>query len=124
MIPPTPAHPPTPKDVYYSIGASPTGNLKERIAELHGRDSLAAQAIPEVEQLLSTPAFRQTRWCRAFYRKVLSAMSILYPHANRAAEVRTPRREHAELADRRKRRRPRITRRSTRRALAPTRRGD
>ena len=84
----TPAHPQTARDVYYSIGISQTGNLKERFAELHGTDSLAATVIPELEQFLSTPEYRQTRWYRAFYRKVLTGMSILYPHSNRAAQVK------------------------------------
>jgi hypothetical protein len=87
MIPPTAAHPRTRRDVYYSIGISPTGNLKERIPELHGSDSLAAQAVPELDQFLTTPEYRQTRWYRAFYRKVLTGMSILYPHANAHAKA-------------------------------------
>jgi hypothetical protein len=88
MIPPTAAHPQPRRDVYYSIGIRPTGSLKERITELHGRSSLAARAVPELEQFLTTPEFRQTRWYRAFYRKVLTAMSILYPHANRFAQAK------------------------------------
>ena len=88
MIPHTPAHPQTRRDVYYSVGVSQTGNLKERIAKLHGRDSLAARAVPELEQFLARPEFRQTRWYRAFYRKLLTGMSILYPHANRAARFK------------------------------------
>ena len=88
MTPPTAAHPQTRRDVYYSIGISQTGSLKERIAERHGRDSLAATVVPEIEQFLTTPEFRQTRWYRAFYRKVLTGMSILYPPANRAAQAK------------------------------------
>jgi hypothetical protein len=88
MIPQTPAHPQTRRDVYYSIGISQTGSLKERITELHGSDCLAARAVPELEQFLTTPEFRQTRWYRAFYRKVLTGMSILYSHANRAAQAK------------------------------------
>jgi hypothetical protein len=88
MIPQTPVHPQTRRDVYYSIGISPTGSLKERVAELHGSDSLAARAVPELAQFLTTPEFRQTRWYRAFYRKVLTGMSILYPHANRFAQAK------------------------------------
>jgi hypothetical protein len=76
------------RDVYYSIGISKTGNLKERIAKLHGSDSLAARAVPELDQFLSTPEFRQTQWYRAFYRKVLTGMAILYPHANVVAKVK------------------------------------
>lgn len=87
MIPPVPSHPQTPRAVYYSIGVSPTGSLKERIAELHGCDSPAARVVAEIDQFLSTPAFRQARWYRAFYRKVLTAMSILYDHAHRAAHL-------------------------------------
>jgi len=85
MIPPTPTHPQ--RDVYYSIGIRKAGNLKERIAELHGSDSLAATAVPQLEQFLATPEFRQTRWYRAFYRKVLTGMSILHPHANAHAKA-------------------------------------
>jgi len=88
MIPPTAAHHQTRRDVYYSIGSSPTGSLKERIAELHGSDSLAARVVPELDQFLSTPEFRQTRWYRAFYRKVLTGTSILYPPANRFAQAK------------------------------------
>jgi len=88
MIPPTPSHPQTRRDVYYSIGVSQTGNLKERIVELHGSDSVAARAVPELEQFLTESEFRQARWYRAFYRKVLTAMSILYPHANRFAHAK------------------------------------
>ncbi len=88
MIPPTPSHPQARRDVYYSIGVSQTGNLKERIAELHGSDSVAARAVPELEQFLTEPEFRQTRWYRAFYRKVLTAMSILHAHANRFAQAK------------------------------------
>ncbi|MCX6833760.1 MAG: hypothetical protein NTW07_01270, partial [candidate division Zixibacteria bacterium] len=88
MIPQTAAHPQTRRDVYYSIGISQTGSLKERIAELHGSESLAATVVPEVEQFLTTPEYRQTRWYRAFYRKVLTGMSILYPHANAPAQAK------------------------------------
>ena len=88
MIPQTPAHPHTTRDVYYSIGISQTGNLKERIAELHGRDSLAAKAVPELEQSLATPGWRHTRWYRAFCHKVYSSMSILYPHTNAPAKFK------------------------------------
>jgi hypothetical protein len=88
MIPQTPSHPQTRRDVYYSIGVSPTGNLKERIIELHGSPSLGARAVPEIEQFLTQPEFRQTRWYRAFYRKVLTAMSILCSHANGAVKAK------------------------------------
>jgi hypothetical protein len=87
MIPQTAAHPQTRRDVYYSIGISQTGSLKERITELHGSHSLAAKAVSELEQFLTTPEFRQTRWYRAFYRKVLTGMSILYPQANAHAKA-------------------------------------
>ena len=87
MIPPTAAHPQTGRDVYYSIGTSPAGSLKERIAELHGSESLAARAVPELDQFLTTPEYRQTPWYRAFYRKVLTGTSILYPHANAHAKA-------------------------------------
>jgi hypothetical protein len=80
----TPIHPSPPRDVYYSIGTHPTGNLKDRIAALHGPDSLGARAVPELDRFLTDPAFRQTRWYRAFRRKVLTGMSILYPHASAA----------------------------------------
>ena len=75
------------RDVYYSIGISPTGNLKEKIGELHGSDSPAARVVPELEQFLTTPESRQTRWYRAFYRKVWTGMSILYPQANAHARA-------------------------------------
>jgi hypothetical protein len=89
MISQAAAHPQaTRRDVYYSVGVSQTGNLKERIAELHGTDSLAARAVPELERFLTTPEFRQTRWYRAFYRKVLTGMSILDSHVNRAAQFK------------------------------------
>jgi hypothetical protein len=78
----------SPRDVYYSIGISQTGNIKERIAELHGGDSLAARAVPELDQFLTTPESRQTRWYRAFYCKVLTGMSILYPQANAHAKAK------------------------------------
>jgi hypothetical protein len=87
MILQTAAHPQPSRDIYYSIGVSPTGNLKERIAELHGSESLAARVVPELDQFLTTPEYRQTRWYRAFYRKVLTGMSILYPHANTHAKA-------------------------------------
>jgi len=61
MIPPTSVHvQATQRDVYYSVGVRQTGNLKESIAARHGCDSLAAQAVAELEQFLTTPAFRQT----------------------------------------------------------------
>jgi hypothetical protein len=82
MIPQTPEHPQKRRDVYYSIGISPTVTPKERIAELHGSDSLAAKAVLELDQFLATPEFRQTLWYRAFYHQVLTGVSILYPHAN------------------------------------------
>jgi hypothetical protein len=89
MIPQTPEHPEaTRRDVYYSVGVSATGNLKERIAELHGNESLAATVVAELDRFVSTPEYRQTRWYRAFCRKVYSSMSILYPHANAPATVR------------------------------------
>lgn len=89
MIPETPAHPvPARRDVYYSVGVSQTGNLKERIAELHGSDSLATKAVPELEQLLSAPEYRQARWYRIFCRKVYSGMAILYPRANAPAKIK------------------------------------
>jgi len=89
MIPRAAAHPQaTRRDVYYSVGVSQTGNLKERITELHGTDSLAARAVPELERFLTTPEFRQTRWYRAFYRKVLTGMAILDSHMNRAAQFK------------------------------------
>jgi len=89
MIPPTSVHvQATQRDVYYSVGVRQTGNLKESIAARHGCDSLAAQAVAELEQFLTTPAFRQTRGYRAFYRKVLTGMSILYPHAPASAKFK------------------------------------
>jgi hypothetical protein len=88
MIPQISAHPQTNRDVYYSIDVSRDGNLKERIADLHGRHSLAARAVPQLERFLGTPECRQTRWYRAFYRKVLTGMSILHPHAPITAEAR------------------------------------
>ncbi len=87
MIPQTPEHPQPSRDIYYSVGVSPSGNLKERIDELHGADSLVAKVVPELDRFLSTPEYRQTRWYRAFCRKVYSSMSILYPHANAPATV-------------------------------------
>jgi len=85
MVPQTPVHPQTPRDIYYSIGTSPIGNLKDRITELHGCKSLAARVVPELERFLASPEVRHARWYRAFHRKVMTGMSILYPHANRAA---------------------------------------
>jgi len=88
MITQPPTCPRTQRDVYYSIGRSHTGNLKERIAELHGSDSLPAQVVPELERFFARPEFSQTRWHRAFYRKVLTGMATLYPHSSYAGQVK------------------------------------
>ena len=88
MIPPTPEHPQPRSDAYCTMGISPTSNLQETIAELHGHDPGAGWAVHEIDPLLTTPAFRQARWFRAFHQNVLTAVSILYPHANARAQVK------------------------------------
>jgi hypothetical protein len=82
MIPQTPERPEKRRDTYYSTGVSPTVDPKERTAGLHESDSLAAQAVLELDPFLATPELRQTLWYRAFYRQVLTGLSILYPHVN------------------------------------------
>jgi hypothetical protein len=77
----------THRDLYYSVGTDQTKNVKERIAEVHGLSSEPMKAAYELDCYISDPETRKSPWYWNFNKKVKSAMSGLYPHANDA--VRT-----------------------------------
>lgn len=69
------------KNTLYSVGVNQTPNLKERIAEIHGRDSDVMKAVDELDNYVSNPETRKDPWYWNFFRRVNSGMSALYPHA-------------------------------------------
>ena len=69
------------KNTLYSVGVDQTPNLRERIAEVHGRDSEVMKAVNELDHYVSDPEAREGPWYWSFYRRVKSGMSALYPHA-------------------------------------------
>jgi hypothetical protein len=68
------------RDVFYSIGIDKTQNLKERIAEVNGINSEPMKAVAELDKYVSDPETRKSSWYRGFYKRVKSAMWVLYPH--------------------------------------------
>ena len=75
------------RNTLYSVGVDQTPNLKESIAEVHGRDSEVMKAVDELEWYVSNPETRKGPWYWRFYKRIKSAMWALYPHAGDA--VRT-----------------------------------
>ena len=75
------------RDVYYSIGTDETKNIKETIAQVHGVNSEVMKAADELERYVADPETRKSPWYWNFYKKVKSAMSTLYPHADNAARI-------------------------------------
>ncbi len=91
MTPQTSERPHEQRNTYCSAGVSPNADSRERIGEFPAQDSPVAQAVPEIEQFLATPEFRQTLWYRVFYRQILAGVSILYPHVNTSARAKIAR---------------------------------
>lgn len=82
MTTPSTTSPQATRDVYYSIGTDQSRNLKERLAELHDGNSEVIKAVAELDRYIGDPQTRISPWYWNFYKKVKSAMSILYPHSN------------------------------------------
>jgi hypothetical protein len=76
------------RDVYYSIGIDQTKNPKEKITDLYGVDSQVTKVVDELNDYVNDPQTRKSPWFWNFYKRVKSAMSILYPHTNNAAIAR------------------------------------
>lgn len=70
------------KNTIYSVGVDRTPNLRERILEVHGKDSEPAKAADELDRYVSDPEIRESGWYRNFFNKLRSAMWALYPHSN------------------------------------------
>ena len=69
------------KNTLYSVGVDQTPNLRERIAEVHGPESVVMKAVDELDDYVSNPETRKDPWYWNFFRRVKSGMSALYPHA-------------------------------------------
>jgi hypothetical protein len=70
------------RNTIYSVGIDQSLNLRERIAQVHGSDSLVMKAANELDCYVSNPEIKKNPWYWNFYRKVKSGMWCLYPHAN------------------------------------------
>ena len=97
MTPQTSERPHEQRNTYCSAGVSPSADSTERLGEFHAQDSPVAQTIPEIEQFLAALEFRQTLWYRAFYRKILAGVSILYPRVNASARAKMARKYADDL---------------------------
>lgn len=80
-----------PRSVYYSIGIDQDQSPRERIAEIHGPDSDVTKAMEELEHYVSDPDTKNSPWYWHFYKRVSSAMSVLYPHTPLAARIQMTR---------------------------------
>ena len=76
------------RNTIYSVGPDQMLNLKERIGEVHGVHSKAMKAANELDRYVSDPQTRKGPWHWYFYKKVKSAMSILYPHSDNAVRAK------------------------------------
>ena len=67
----------------YAVGIDPAINPKERIAELYASDSKVTLASQALEDFITAPDFRQSRWYLRFLSKVRRLMGMINRQANR-----------------------------------------
>ena len=70
------------KNTIYSVGVDKTPNLREKIIEVHGKDSDVNRAADELDCYVSDPETRKSGWYWHFFNKLRSSMWCLYPHSN------------------------------------------